>query len=124
MEDIDKLIRETLTQEEAKFYDELEEKNVFGTIAEVFTGKNSWIIVVMNIVNLIVFGFLIYCAVQFLNTNETNELIKWGVTGFICLNFMGMIKLYVWMQVDKKTIIKEIKRIELLVSSVSHKISE
>ncbi len=124
MEDIDKLIRETLTQEEAKFYDELEEKNVFGTIAEVFTGKNSWIIVVMNIVNLIVFGFLIYCAVQFLNANETNELIKWGVTGFICLNFMGMIKLYVWMQVDKKTIIKEIKRIELLVSSVSHKISE
>lgn len=29
MEDIDKLIKETLTQEEAKFYEELEEQNVF-----------------------------------------------------------------------------------------------
>ena len=28
-EDIDKLIKETLTQEEAKFYDDLDEQNVF-----------------------------------------------------------------------------------------------
>jgi len=121
MEDIDKLIKETLTQEEAKFYDDLEEKSVFGTLAEVFTGKNSWLVITMNIVNLIVFGLFIYCLVQVFNTETTNELIKWIAAGFLCLNMTGMIKLYMWMQVDKNTILREIKRIELLVSSVSNK---
>lgn len=124
MEDIDKLIKETLTEEETKFYDELEEKNIFGAVLDVFKGKNSWIAIVMNIVNLIVFGFLIYCIIQFFDAEATNELIKWASAGFICMSFMSMIKLYIWMQVDKKTIIKEMKRIEILISSMSHKISE
>lgn len=124
MEDIDKLIKETLTEEETKFYDELEEKNIFGAVLDVFKGKNSWIAIVMNIVNLIVFGFLIYCIIKFFDAEATNELIKWASAGFICMSFMSMIKLYIWMQVDKKTIIKEMKRIEILISSMSHKISE
>lgn len=124
MEDIDKLIKETLTEEETKFYDELEEKNIFGAVLDVFKGRNSWIAIVMNIVNLIVFGFLIYCIIQFFDAEATNELIKWASAGFICMSFMSMIKLYIWMQVDKKTIIKEMKRIEILISSMSHKISE
>jgi hypothetical protein len=41
MEDIDKLIKETLTQEEAKFYEELEEQNVFEMVFELFKGKNK-----------------------------------------------------------------------------------
>ncbi|NAS32799.1 hypothetical protein GTQ40_17605 [Flavobacteriaceae bacterium R38] len=122
MEEIDKLIKDTLTQEEAKFYDELEEKNVLRMVADIFKGKNSWLVIIMNIVNLIVFGLFIYCLIQVFNTDVTNELIKWIAAGFICLNITGMIKLYMWMQVDKNTILREIKRIELLVSSVSNKI--
>ena len=35
MEDIDQLIKETLSKEEAKFYDELEEQNVFQMIFRI-----------------------------------------------------------------------------------------
>ena len=52
MEDIDKLIKETLTEEEAKFYDNLEEQNVLGALKDIFNGKNSWLVVVMNICKL------------------------------------------------------------------------
>ena len=53
MEDIDKLIKDTLTQEEAKFYDELEEQNVLQMVGGLFTGKNKWIMYMMNIMTLI-----------------------------------------------------------------------
>ena len=36
MEDIDQLIKETLTQEEAKFYDQLDEQNAFQMVSRAF----------------------------------------------------------------------------------------
>lgn len=123
-ENIDQLIKETLTQEEAKFYDDLDEKNILGSLVEIFNGKNSWIVILMNIVSLVAFGLFVYCVVQFFNTDDTNELIKWVAGGFIFISMSSMIKLYMWMQVDKNRVLNEIKRIEILISSLSHKISE
>jgi hypothetical protein len=124
MEDIDKLIKETLTQEEAKFYDELEEQNVFQMLVGLFTGKNKWIIILMNVMTLIFFALFIYCLVQFFDTQVTNELIKWGIGGFVCLITVSMLKLFAWMQMDKNALLRAIKRLELQVSSLSMKMSE
>ncbi|MGB1308785.1 MAG: DUF6768 family protein, partial [Oceanihabitans sp.] len=69
MEEIDKIIKDTLTAEEAKFYDDLEEQNVFEMIFGLFKGKNKWIMFMMNIVTLVFFGLFIYCLVQFFNAD-------------------------------------------------------
>lgn len=84
-EDIDKLIKETLTEEEAKFYDDLDEQGVWGMVGGIFKGKLGWLVIIMNIINLVVFGFFIYCLIQFFDVTETNELIKWGLGVVICL---------------------------------------
>ncbi len=123
-EEIDNLIREALSTEEAKFYDELEEQNFLNKIGGVFKGKTGWLVLVMNIVSLIVFGLLIYCGVQFFNTELTNELIKWGLGVMVCILFMSMIKLYVWMQMDKNDILRELKRVELQVASLIGKLDK
>ena len=123
-EDIDQLIKETLTEEEARFYNELEEQNLLQMVFGIFSGKNSWIVIVMSIVQVIFFGFFIYCAIQFFNTDATNELIKWGIFGTLSLMASSMLKLFSWMQMDKKAIIRELKRLELQVSSLASKISE
>ena len=124
MEDIDKLIKETLSQEEAKFYQDLEEQNLFQMVVGLFRGKNKWMIVLMNVVNLVFFALFVYCVVQFFGTEVTNELIMWGLGAFACLTVVGMLKLFVWMQMDKNALLREIKRLELQVSSLSLKLSE
>ncbi len=124
MEDIDKLIKETLSQEEAKFYEDLEEQNVFQMVIGLFKGKNKWIIVLMNVMILVFFILFIYCVVQFFRTDVTNELITWGIGGFICLSILSLLKLFAWMQMDKNALLREIKRLELQVSSLSMKLSE
>lgn len=121
IEKIDELIKEALTQEEAKFYDELGEQNLIEKLGSVFKGKTGWLAIIMNLFNLVIFGLLIFCVVQFLNTEATNELIKWGTGIFACLIFMGMIKLFVWMQMDKNDILREIKRLELQIATLSNK---
>jgi hypothetical protein len=124
MEDIDQLIKETLSQEEAKFYDELQEQNVFEMVLGLFRGKNKWIIILMNVMTLVFFALFIYCAIQFFNTDVTNELITWGISGFVMLMAMSMLKLFAWMQMDKNALLRELKRLELQVSSLSSKMSE
>ncbi|CAM1346810.1 DUF6768 family protein [Tenacibaculum crassostreae] len=121
IEDIDKLIKETLTEEEAKFYDELEEQNVFQMLGGLFEGKNKWIMYLMNFMTLIFFGLFIYCIIQFFQVEETKELIKWATGTLIFLLGVSMLKIFAWMQMDKKALIREIKRLEIQVSSLSGK---
>ena len=123
-EEIDKLIKETLTQEEAKFYDELEEQNVLEMVGGLFQGKNKWIMYLMNFMTLVFFGLFVYCTVQFFNTTATNELIKWGIGGLVFLFAVSMLKVFAWMQMDKNAILREVKRLEIQISSLSGKISD
>lgn len=120
-EEIDKLIKETLSKEEAKFYDELDEQNVLQMIFGLFQGKNKWIMFVMNFMTLVFFGLFVYCTVEFFNSTETNELLKWGIGGVVFIFGVSMLKIYAWMQMDKNALLREIKRLEIQVSSLSHK---
>lgn len=122
-EKIDEIIKDALTKEEAKFYDELEEQNLFQMLGGIFKGKLGWLVVIMNIVMVIVFGLFIYCVIQFFNTEDTNELIRWSVAGTLCMISISLLKLFVWMQMDKNSILRELKRLEFQVSILSSKLS-
>ena len=120
-EDIDKLIKDTLTHEEAKFYDDLDEQNVIQMVGGLFQGKNKWIMYVMNFMTLVFFGLFVYCTIQFFDTEITNEMIKWGIGGLVFLFGVSMLKVFAWMQMDKNALLREIKRLEIQVSSLSGK---
>jgi hypothetical protein len=117
-ENIDELIKSTLSKEEAQFYDELGEQNLLGKIGEVYRGRLGWLAVIMNVVHLLIFGAFVYCLVQFFSTDEIKELITWSSAGFLCMIAMGMLKLYVWMQIDKNDILREMKRLELQLATL------
>lgn len=123
IEEIDLLIKETLTEEESKFYDSLEEPNFFKMIMGIFSGKNGWLMVIMSIVQVLFFGIFVYAAYEFFNTDITNELIQWGVIGLVCIIAVVMLKLYGWIRIEQRSTVREIKRLELLISSMSGKIS-
>ena len=123
-EKIDALIKEALTKEEAKFYTDLDEQNIFQMLGGLFEGKMKWIILMMNIVIMSVFGFFIYCGIQFFNTDVTNELIKWGVAGTFCMLIISMLKLFLWNQMDKNSLKRELKRIELQISFLANKMEK
>ncbi|MEO9510666.1 MAG: DUF6768 family protein [Flavobacteriaceae bacterium] len=124
MEDIDKLIKETLSEEEAKFYDELDEQNLFQMLGGLFKGKNSWLALIMNIMNALVFGLLIYCIIQTFDVENTNDLILWVGGVLLCFLTMSMLKIYMWMQIHRNALMRELKRLELQISSLSGKIGE
>ncbi|MEP3836142.1 MAG: DUF6768 family protein [Algibacter sp.] len=123
-ENIDALIKEKLTEEEAKFYEDLDEQNVIEMIFGLFQGKNKWLLILMNVVTVIFFGFFIYCIVQFFIVETTKELLKFGLGSIVFLLGISMLKIFAWMQMDKNAIIRQIKRLELQVSSLAGRIAD
>lgn len=118
---LDELIKETLSKEEAEFYEELEEKNLFGKMTEVYRGKMGWLAIIMNVLHVVFFVLFVICAIRFFEVEAVRELLIWGAGGFICIIFMCMMKLYMWMQMDKNDMMRELKRIELQISVLAHK---
>lgn len=123
-EKIDALIKEALTKEEAKFYTELDEQNLFQMLGGLFDGKMKWLILLMNLIIIGVFGLFIYCAIQFFDTEVTNELIKWGVASTFCMLIISMLKLFLWNQMDKNSLKRELKRIELQISFLANRMDK
>ena len=122
MEEIDELIKETLSIEEAAFYDSLEEQHLFAMVFGLFKGKNAWFLIVMNILILVFLAMFVYGCIQFFRADTVEELIKWGFGSFVFLLSLSMLKIYAWMQMDKNAILREMKRLELQVMSLSGKL--
>ena len=120
-EKIDELIKEALNSEEAKFYDSLGEQSIMGKVGTVYKGKMGWLATAMTVVNIGAFITFVFCITRFLKTDDTAGLITWASAGFLCLILMVMLKLYVWMQMDKNDILRELKRLELQLSALAHK---
>lgn len=123
IDDIDALIKETLTKEEAEFYDSLEAQGLLGMVGDLFRSKLKWILIIMNVVQVLSFIAFIYCTVQFFQTEIVAQLIQWGAGAFLFLFMSSFLKLFSWMQMDKNALLREIKRLELQISSLSSKIS-
>lgn len=112
-EKIDDLIKEALSSEDAKFYEALGEQTFLEKLGGVHKGKTGWLASVMTLMHIVIFIVFVYCAIQFFNTEITNELIKWASAGFLCMIFMAMMKLYIWLQIDKNDMLRALKRLEL-----------
>ena len=113
------MLLRSLTMNQQQFY--LVFQNLLGKLGEVYKSKMGWLAMTMNIVHLALFILFVYCIIQFFGTDVTNELVKWASAGFLCMIAMGMLKLFVWMQMDKNDILRELKRLELQLASLSGK---
>lgn len=116
-EEIDKLITESLSKDEAEFYKNLEkEKGLWESFGELYSGKLAWITAVMTIVHFILAIVVFYSGYQFFTAESTAVMLHYGAILFLALIFASMIKLWTWLQMQKNAILREVKRSEYQVA--------
>lgn len=123
-EEIDKLITESLDKEEAEFYNNLEEKSLFKMWGDLYTGKLGWVAILTSIVHTIVVAICFYYGYKLFVVEGVTEILRYGTILFVALAFGSMIKLWHWMQMDKNSILREIKRLEFQVAILTEKITD
>ena len=119
MENIDELIEQSLTEEEAKFYHKLDEQDLFEMLTGLYQGKLKWLTILTTIVMIVIFVAGIYCTVEFFNATTSIEMMKWGAGMFTSLIAVSMLKLFNWLQIYSNKISREMKRLEFQISLLS-----
>ena len=122
--EIDRLITESLSREEAEFYRSLDEEGLSGKVRSLYTGKMGWVAVATAIVNVAAAAISVYCLIMIFTLPETVDIIRYLSVLIIAWSFGCMVKLWQWMQMDKDSIIREMKRLEFQVAILSEKRSD
>jgi hypothetical protein len=116
-EQIDKVIHDALSEEEALFYDQLGEQNILEMSLGVFQGKNKNIYILTMVMSFIIFGVFVFCAIEFYNAETTRSMLIYGAVAGWCMIIVAFIKLWHWMQMNNNILLREMKRLELQIAA-------
>ena len=114
MNKLDDDIRRALANGEA-VYDLEREEGVFRQMAGIFRGKMWWMAIVATIESIVFVVLIVLAAIEFFKTDDTQWQIFYA-TGIVLLAMLLLlVKLWGWMQMNRYSIQREIKRLELRI---------
>lgn len=119
---IDDLIKEALSKEEAEYYDRLTDKNMLQEFGGLFTGKHGWLVILTSTFIFVFMGVGIYAGIKFSQATDTKELLTWALFLIFSISSISILKVWSWMQMDKNELIREVKRLELQVATLSNRL--
>ena len=121
MTHIDDRIRSALHAEDQELYDQLDsDLGLHEMLVGPFRGKLRWISAVAMVYIFAFLGLAVYCGFQFYAATETKELLAWGGGASACILFIMALKLWLWMELQKNSVLREIKRVELQVARLAN----
>jgi hypothetical protein len=92
-----------------------EDSGLFNRLGQAYQGHTKkWMVISTILAILLTMGFL-YCGYQFFNVTELSHKLSWGAGFFTCFITQVTIKLWMHMEVNRLSVIKEIKHSEIEV---------
>lgn len=94
---------------------EMEPGGLFGMMYRVFTGSlRRWAAYGMFL-TLVFFGLVIWCAYSLFTADTTEQQILWGLGVLLGFHAMSMLKMWFFMEMNRNSVLREVKRVESLV---------
>ena len=86
--------------------------------AAFYTGLGSWV-AFANIFVLVTTALLIWCGYKFFTVTTLEDLVFWGICLIIALLAQVALKQWIWSQMDRGSLIREIKRLQRMLINQS-----
>ena len=116
MDKLDELIAQALENEDKDILAQTEEPGYFTQAIGVFTGRTGWTSWVIMLVQTVMFFAGIWASWHFFQAAETLAALKWGLPAATLLLMAGMLKFTLMPVMQANRVIREIKRLELLLA--------
>lgn len=124
MKDVDRLIREALSAEDAKLFDEIDEPSLPEAMLESLHGKSRWLVTWVFISIFAFVAVAAFSAFRFFHAETTHEMIGWACGFMLSFITIAMQKVWYWMELNKITVTREIKRFELQLARLSGRLTD
>ena len=114
MSKLDDDIRKALANGETS-YDLDREEGIFRQMAGIFRGKMRWMAIVATVESIVFTVLIVLAAVEFFQTDEIKWQIFYATSILLLAMLLLLVKLWGWMQMNRYSIQREIKRLELRI---------
>jgi len=117
MDKVDVVIREALEGEDTDILKQTEELGFFPLVFSQFRGKLGWVAWLLTFVQTALFLTGLWCAVRFFQATDVLPALRWGISGAVLWIFAINIKLSMMPQMQADRVIRQLKRVELLLAA-------
>lgn len=118
MSELDEKIREALKSSSES--DELfKERTLLAEVVTPFRGKRRWVNTVGLLYGTVANVIAFWAGYRFYHAGEVREQLLWGGLCGVALMFVAFSKVYFWMEMHTNRVLREVKRVELLLVSKS-----
>lgn len=114
---IDERIRKEL-EDQGKAVDQLgiDETGLFPMMFRVFTGGlRRWAAYGMFL-TLVFFGLTVWCGYEFFTAASVDDRVFWGVLAVAAVHAVSMLKMWFFMEMNRHSVTREIKRVEIALA--------
>lgn len=115
--DLDHLIEAALSGQDRDILEGTQELGYFQLGLKQFGGKLGWVTWVIVLVQSTMFLIGLWCAVRFFGATEVLIAVKYGISAAVLLLMSLVMKMSLWPQMQADRVIREVKRLQLLVAS-------
>ena len=123
MNDIDDRILAAIRSETEESLGEYsEELGLFGLVGESFKGALRWVVFAAFALILIFIGMGVYSAINFYHATDIAVKLNWFAGSALAFLIVIVLRLWYFMELNRLSIRREIKRVELQVSLLGAKL--
>ena len=123
MTNIDAKIKRALEATDTDLADEFDgDQSMMEMVFDVFRGTQKWLTFLAIFWGLVFMAASVFGIIQLFKAQETREHILWGLGVVLCFITVSMMKIWFWMQMNRNSILREVKRVELQVARLAEKL--
>jgi len=120
MNNIDAKIKRALEATDTDLADEFDgDQSMTKMVLDVFRGTQKWLTFLAIFGGLVFMAGSVFGIIQLFKAQEPHEHILWGLGVMFCFGAVAMMKIWFWMQMNRNSILREIKRVELQVARLA-----
>lgn len=124
MTNIDDEIRAVLSSEEMAELETLTgEQGMFDMIGESFRSKMRYWIAILWVYSFAAWVGAVWAGYRFYQATEPKEMAIWGGLCVVLVIFVALGKMWYWMDLNKNTVVRELKRVELQIAFLAKSIA-
>lgn len=125
MKSIDEKIQQALNENDAELVESLRGERPLGEmITEAFRSRHRWLHITSFVMPMVFVIAAVVFAYRFFVAGSTHAMIGWA-TGFLwAVTATGMFKLFFMMELNKNSLSRDIKRLELELAQLSRQLAD
>lgn len=119
---IDEKIKHDL-QSESPDFDEIakDKEGLFDLVFGSFKGSMGRWVIFVNIFTLIATGVMLWTGYHFFTSSEIQDQVFWGVCMILAVFAQVALKQWLFMEMNRSSLMREIKRVEVAVARLAAK---